>query len=136
MKKLELTKKIPVYSAYLWDGTIESYRKLAKEISGQGGRVQIDFHLNGDSASLNVTDIFGLYSSNKNDDHIDNKYFVMPGQYILFGADGLEILFEGSIKRKYDVTDEKKLYTGPLPLDDWNESAIHPDIDDERAIIK
>jgi hypothetical protein len=122
MKKLSLTKKVPQFSAYLWDGTVESYRALVEEISS---RAHIEFHMSDVGTWLSVEDNLTM-------DGIKNM--VMPKKYILLADEGLEVVTEDNIKRRFDVIDEQKVYTGSLaggPLDAWNNSTIRGPLETE-----
>jgi hypothetical protein len=121
MKKLSLTKKVPTFKAFLWDGTLESYRALIKEIES---RSHIEFHMNDVYSWLTVEDKFGSGIN-------PPRNMVMAEQYILFSDQGLEILSEEQLKKRFDVVVEEKVYTGSLsggPLDAWNKSEILGDV--------
>jgi hypothetical protein len=117
MKKLQLTKKISEYSAYLWDGTVESYVALVKEI---GNRTIIEYHLNVDTTWLSVHDEF-----------TSQQHTLFTGQYLVFAEIGLEVMTAAAITNRFDIVVEKKVYTGSMPteLDAWNKSAITGDLD-------
>jgi hypothetical protein len=127
MKKLKITKKIPEYSAYLWDGTIESFYALNKAVGGRGGRLCIEFHLNDFNSWLKVQDTLLIAN-------VNNDGMVFAGQYILLADDGVEVLTEEQIKRRFDIVEEHKIYTGALSsgaLDAWNNSTIRGPLENE-----
>jgi hypothetical protein len=122
MKKLSLTKKVPTFKAFLWDGTLESYRALVDEV---GSRAHIEFHMNDVRVWLTAEDVFKVDAE---------RNIVQPDQYILLGDQGLEVASFDQIKKRFDIIEEKKVYTGALaggPLDAWNNSNIRGPLENE-----
>lgn len=119
MKRMELTKKIPTFNAYQWDGTVESYAALVAEL---GNQAVITYHLNKDHAHLTVEDSYLSFASAA----ATFKPTVLAGQFIVF-FEGVQVMTEESLKQRFDVLVEKTVYTGRLnggPLAAWNETTI------------
>jgi 2-hydroxy-3-keto-5-methylthiopentenyl-1-phosphate phosphatase len=130
MKKLTLTKKVPEYSAYLWDGTVESYQTLVPLLKD---RARMEFHMNDTYSWISAEDLSLFLSGGM------NKFKnVFENQYLVFADKGLEVLTKDEIDRRFDVIDEfcsggtkkSKAKAWSNKCVTWNKSIMMGDLND------